>query len=143
MKRVYLLALGVALCATSNLLADGPAYTQIDFPGAASTQAWGITANGGIAGAYVSVDNSTHSFLRTRGEFISIDFPGAAYTYVNGISPRGDVLGSYSNSDNLLHTFVMSVDPFSPGGRFEAIDDPVGATQALAIGIRGDDIVGG
>jgi uncharacterized membrane protein len=190
MNRVYLLALGVALCATSNLLADGPAFTQIDFPGAAGTQAWGITASGDIAGAYVSVDNSTHGFLRTRGEFISIDFPGAAYTYVNGISPRGDivgqyaatlngsgpnhgfmlsrdgvfttvdfpgavsslgigmnsrgdVLGSYSNRDNVLHTFVMNADPFSPGGPFKAIDGPVGATQVVAIGIRGDDIVGG
>jgi uncharacterized membrane protein len=186
----YLLPLGLALGAASNLFGDGLIFTQIDFPGAASTQAWGINANGDIVGAYVSADNSTHGFLRTRGEFISIDFPGATYTYVNGISPRGDivgqyattlngsgpnhgfvlsrdgifttvdfpgavsslglgmnargdVLGSYSNSDNVLHTFVMNADPFSPGGQFKAFDDPVGAIQAVAIAIRGDDIVGG
>src|SRR5262249_49620831 len=56
---------------------------------------------------------------------------------------RGDVLGSYSLADNLLHTFVMNADPFSPGGQFKAIDDPAGASMAVAIGIRGDDIVGG
>ena len=86
-RTLYFLALSFALGATSNILADGPTFTQIDFLGAASTQAWGITANGDIAGGYVSADNSTHGFLRTRGELISIDFPGAAYTYVNGISP--------------------------------------------------------
>jgi uncharacterized membrane protein len=189
--RIQLLALlGFALSGGSSLSADGPGFTQLDFPGAASTQAWGINASGDIVGAYVSADTSTHGFLRTRGEFISIDFPGAVYTYVNGVSPRGDivgqysatlngsgpnhafvltrdgmfktvdfpggisslgigmnsrgdVLGSYSNSDNLLHTYVMNVDPFSPSGQFKGIDDPPNATQAVAIGIRGDDIVGG
>lgn len=188
--KLYTLALSFALGATTSLLAADPVFTQIDFPGAASTQAWGITAGGDIVGGYVLADKSTHGFLRTRGEFLSIDFPGAAYTYVNGISPRGDVigdyaaaldgsgphhgfvlsrdgifssvdfpgalssfgigmnsrgdvLGSYSNADNLLHTFVMNADPFSPGGQFKAIDDPAGATMTVAIGIRGDDIVGG
>jgi uncharacterized membrane protein len=189
-RKLHLLALGFALGATSNLLADGPTFTQIDFPGAASTQTEGITANGDLVGGYVSADNSTHGFLRTRGEFISIDFPGAAYTYVFGISPRGDivgcyaatlngsgpnhgfvlsrdgvftsvdfpgaiwsrgkgmnsrgdVLGVYTLADNLRHTFVMNADPFSPGGQFKAIDDPPGASFSVAIGIRGDDIVGG
>src|SRR2546430_5621782 len=42
-------------------------------------------------------------------------------------------LGSYSKIDNVVHTFVMNADPFSPGGQFKAFDDPVGATQVLAI----------
>ena len=185
-----LLTLSFGLSATSNLFADGPTFTQIDFPGAASTQVWGITANGDMVGGYVNVDSSTHGFLRTRGEFISVDFPGAAYTYVNGISPngdivgqyaatlngsgpnhafvlsregvfttvdfpgavfsvgiginsRGDVVGTYTFADNVRHTFVMNADPFSPGGQFKAIDDPSGATQSVAIGMRSDDIVGG
>jgi hypothetical protein len=138
MNRVYLLALGVALCATSNLLADGPTFTQIDFPGAAGTQAWGITANGDIVGAYVSVDNSTHGFLRTRGEFLSIDFPGAAYTYVNGISPCGDIVGQYAatlNGSGPNHGFMLSRDGVfwnSPSHRFYS---PAGFTPwSLAAG---------
>jgi hypothetical protein len=41
--RLYVLALSFALGATSNILADGPSFTTIDFPGAVGTQAWGIT----------------------------------------------------------------------------------------------------
>src|SRR6202163_1248926 len=135
--RHYLLALGCLLGASSNLLADGPTFTQIDFPGAASTQAWGINANGDIVGAYVSADNSTHGFLRTRGEFISIDFPGAAYTYVFGISPRGDIVGCYAatlNGSGPNHGFVLRRD-----GVFTTVDFP-GAIWSRGKGMnsRGD-----
>jgi uncharacterized membrane protein len=85
-----------------------------------------------------------HGFVLSRdGIFSTVDFPGALSSFGLGMNARGDVLGSYSNSDNLLHTFVMSADPFSSGGQFRAIDDPAGASQVVAIGIRGDDIVGG
>ena len=42
----YLLALTFALGATSNLLADGPTFTTIDFPGAATTLSWAINTRG-------------------------------------------------------------------------------------------------
>src|SRR5690349_5501319 len=109
-RTIWLFAFSLALGAASNLLADdGPSFTAIDFPGAASTQAWGITASGDIVGGYVGADNSTHGFLRTRGAFVSVDFPGAAYTYVNGISPRGDIVGDYAatlNGSGPHHGFV-------------------------------------
>ncbi len=136
-RTLSLLALSFGLGATSNLLADGPTFTQIDFPGAASTQAWKFTANGDIVGGYVNADNSTHGFLRTRGEFISIDFPGAAYTYVNGISPRGDIVGQYAatvNGSGPNHGFVLSRE-----GIFTTVDFP-GAVTSTGVGMnsRGD-----
>ena len=138
---LYLLALSLALSATANLLAaDGPIFTQIDFPGAASTQVWGITPDGDMVGGYVSPDNSTHGFLRTRGEFISIDFPGAAYTYVNGVGPGGDIVGQYAattNGSGPNHGFVLSRD-----GVFSTVDFP-GAFSSLATGINArGDVVG-
>src|SRR5438552_3147683 len=88
----YLFALSFALGATSNLLADGLTFTAIDYPGAASTQAWGINNRGDIVGYYTLADKSTHGFLlASDGNFTSIDFPGAAYTSPNGIGPRGDI----------------------------------------------------
>jgi len=54
--KLYLLALGFLLGATSNLLADGPTFTAIDFPGATSSQAWGVNLSGDIIGFYVSAD---------------------------------------------------------------------------------------
>src|SRR5216684_6628282 len=92
----YLLALSFALGATSNLLADGPTFTAIDFPGATSTQPCGINLSGDIIGFYVSADKATHGFLLSRGQYSSIDFPGAAFSEVNGVSPRGDVIGDYA-----------------------------------------------
>ena len=139
-RTLYLLALSFTLGATSNILADGPTFTQIDFPDAASTQVWGIAANGDIAGGYVSADKSTHGFLRTRGEFVSIDFPGAAYTYVNGISPRGDIVGQYAatlNGSGPNHGFVLSRD-----GVFSTVDFP-GAVSTLGQGMNSrGDVVG-
>src|SRR3989442_16011144 len=82
----YLFALSFALGATSNLLGDGPTFTAIDFPGAASTQAWGVNNRGDIVGTYTLADKSTHGFLlASDGKFTSIDFAGAAYTLANGI----------------------------------------------------------
>jgi uncharacterized membrane protein len=139
-RTLHLLALNFALGAASNILADSPTFTQIDFPGAASTQAWGFTANGDMVGNYVSANNSTHGFLRTRGEFISIDFPGAAYTQVNGMSPRGDIFGQYAatlNGSGPNHGFVLSRD-----GVFTTVDFP-GAASSNANGMNSrGDVVG-
>jgi hypothetical protein len=135
--RLHLLALSLALGATSNLLADGPTFTSIDFPGATSTQAWGINLNGDIVGFYVSADKATHAFLKSRGQFSSIDFPGASFTEANGISPRGDIIGDYAatlTGSGPHHGFVLSRE-----GIFTTIDYP-GSTSSFAWGMnsRGD-----
>jgi hypothetical protein len=62
--KLYVLALSLALSAASSVLADGPTFTAIDFPGAASTQAWGINPSGDIVGIYTTADKSTHGFLK-------------------------------------------------------------------------------
>src|SRR5713101_6578056 len=129
----YLFALGFLLGAASSLLADGGAFTAIDFPGAATTQAWGINLSGDIVGNYVSADKSNHGFLKSRGQYTSIDFPGAAYTEVNGISPRGDVIGDYAatlTGSGPHRGFVLSRD-----GIFTTIDYP-GATSTFTWGMN-------
>src|SRR5712671_6677174 len=138
--KLYLLALSFLLGAASSLLADGPTFTAIDFPGATSTQAWGINPGGDIIGFYVSADKATHGFLKSRGEYSSIDFPGASYTEANGISPRGDVIGDYAatlTGSGPHHGFVLSRD-----GIFTTIDYP-GATSSFAWGMNSHgDILG-
>ena len=124
-SKLYLLALGCLLGVTSNLVADGGAFTAIDFPGAAYTLVNGISPHGDVIGEYAATLTGSgphHGFLLSKdGVFTTIDYPGATYTYALGMNTRGDVLGSYAFEDNLLHTFVLSADPFSPGGRFSAI----------------------
>lgn len=135
-----LIGLGFALGATWNLLADGGAFTSIDFPGAASTQAWGITQSGDIVGFYVATDKSMHGFLLSRGQYSSIDFPGAAFTEINGISPRGDLIGDYAatlTGSGPHHGFVLTRE-----GNFVTIDYP-GATSSYAWGMNSHgDILG-
>jgi hypothetical protein len=136
-SKLYLLALSFALGATSSLLADGPTFTAIDFPGSTSTLVWGINNSGDIAGLYTSADKATHGFLKSRGQFISIDFPGAALTDVFGISPQGDVIGDYAatlTGSGPHHGFVLSRE-----GIFRTIDYP-SATSTVARGMnsRGD-----
>ena len=118
-------------------MADGPTFTSIDFPGATSTQAWGITSSGDIVGFYTSADKATHGFLLSRGLFSSVDFPGSLFTEVNGISPRGDLIGDYAatlTGSGPHHGFVLTRD-----GVFTTIDYP-NSTSSYALGMnsRGD-----
>ena len=105
---IYLpmLALGFALGVTSNLLGADPTFTSIDFPGAASTQAFGINPRGDIVGQYVSA-GLTHGFLLSGDNFTTIDFPGATLTSPNEINPEGDIVGFYVSA-GLTHGFLLS-----------------------------------
>src|SRR5262249_26505651 len=136
----YLLALGVALGACSNLLAGGPTFTAIDFPGSIGTQVWGTNHNGDIVGLYISSDKATHGCLLSRGQFVSIDYPGAAFTELYGIGPRCDILGDYAatvNGSGSHHGFLLSTD-----GVFTTIDFP-GAVSSYALGMNSHgDILG-
>ena len=104
-RQILISALGFLLGAASNLLADGPTFTAIDFPGAATTQAWGINLSGDIVGNYVSADKSNHGFLKSRGQYSSIDFPGAAYTSTG--SPPVTISGIMQLLDGNSRTMVL------------------------------------
>src|SRR5258708_31161538 len=127
MKRhwqLYLLALGSLLSAASNVLGQGPTFSTIDFPGAATTLAWAINTRGDIVGGYLNADKSDHGFLLTGGQYSTIDFPGATATEAFTINSRGDVGGGYIVG-GVTHGFVLS------GGKFSTIDFP-GATSTEA-----------
>jgi probable HAF family extracellular repeat protein len=133
-----LLALSLALGATSHLVGQTPAFQLIDFPGAASTQSWGINSRGDIVGFYTNADKSSHGFLFSGGHYSPIDFPGAAVTLLNGIDDRGNIVGEFGVTLTSAHRgFVLSTQ-----GSFTPIDYP-GATVTSAIGIApSGEIVG-
>src|SRR3954447_13134218 len=66
-------------------------FTQIDVPGAFSTQAFGINDAGQIVGTFSdSTGTGQHGFLDTGGSFTPIDVPGATIgTFANGINDAG------------------------------------------------------
>src|SRR5262249_51173987 len=105
-----------ALPAGEHTVAEEPTFTLIDFPGADSTQAWGINPRGDIVGYYNSA-GVTHGFLLSEGNFTTIDFPGAASTSPFAINPRGDIVGNYVSA-GVTHSFLLS------GGNFTSFDFP-------------------
>jgi probable HAF family extracellular repeat protein len=71
----------MALWAGISLAAQRPStFTSFDFPGATSTTAWGINADGAVVGAYVDSAGKQHGFLLSGGDFTTIDYPGALST---------------------------------------------------------------
>jgi probable HAF family extracellular repeat protein len=141
MKRkptLSLLAISLALGAISNIAGQTPTFKTIDFPGAASTQSWGINSRGDVVGFYTSADKSSHGFLFNEGHYTPIDFPGAAVTLLNGIDARGAIVGEYGTTLTSAHRgFVLST-----GGIFTPIVYP-GSTFTSAIGIAPNGVIVG
>lgn len=80
----------------SGFLYDATTYTYFNYPGATSTQAWGINDSGTIAGYYYDVNNDIHSYLYDGTTFTPIDdFPGITGTQVLDINNDGVIVGGY------------------------------------------------
>ena len=105
-SKLYLLALGILLGATSIVLGQDPTFTKIDFPGAITTDSYGINTRGDIVGNYINADKSDHGFLLSGGQYSTIEFPGATATEAFTINPRGDVGGFYSLA-GVSHGFLL------------------------------------
>src|SRR5688500_14495408 len=86
-------------------------FTTVDYPGSASTQAFGINARGDIVGVYV-LGGVQHGFLFRDGQFTTIDYPQAVATDVRGIGPDGDIVGTYrlAGQTGQIHGFVRTND---------------------------------
>jgi hypothetical protein len=54
-------------------------FTIIDFPGAATTDAWTISNTGEILGDYSDSAGFVHGFILTAAGFRTIDFPSGIY----------------------------------------------------------------
>jgi hypothetical protein len=84
-------------------------FVTIAFPGAASTQAFGVNDSDVVVGSYtVGTGNAavTHGFFWKAGNYSSIDVQGASSTVINGINNEGDLVGfitdAAGNTDGLL-----------------------------------------
>jgi len=89
----------------SSGFAHDHGFTTIDVPGASSTEAFGINAEGNIVGSYLNAAG-LHGFLLSKGAFTTIDVPGASFTQALGINPKGNVVGVYSNATG-THGFLL------------------------------------
>ena len=79
-------------------------FVSIIFPGALSTQAYGINDCGIAVGVWG--DGSTaHGFYGRPGNLHSFDLPGAAATFSQGINNEGRIVGRYAAA-GVSHAFI-------------------------------------
>ena len=157
-----LLVLGcAALMMTSQLVAQNIEYEYQSFevPGAVRTSAYHISAQGDVAGRYLTgtdpCTRSFHSFVWKDGVFEYFDFPGAYSTLADGINARGEVTGRFLDSPGpevwLGDHFPCAVQAGrgfvrTKGGEFQEITLPdtvyVGVNQLTASGMMLVDSIG-
>ncbi|MGH2857353.1 MAG: hypothetical protein ACRDMJ_07690 [Solirubrobacteraceae bacterium] len=92
------------------LRSDGKLF-RLDFPGATTTQAFGVNDGDEVVGDYMDGSGSsatTHGFTWSPGSgFATVDDPnGVGSTTLNGVNDRGTIVGFYTdsagNTDGLL-----------------------------------------
>jgi hypothetical protein len=89
-------------------------FSNVDFPGATRTQAYGVNDTGDIVGDYFDAANVEQGFVSTGGTFTAIDFPGAASTVCAGINAAGDIVGGFSDTTGGFHGFLLQGGVFAP-----------------------------
>src|SRR3984893_9900224 len=120
--------------ASSVALAQG-IYTQIDYPGAGQTQAWGVDGAGDIVGLYVDSSSNEHGFLLSNGSYATINYPNSYYTHPSGINDKGQIVG-YTFPANA--GFIYDV----PSQAFTTFSDPK-AQETEAYCINNEGVIGG
>jgi uncharacterized membrane protein len=113
-------------------------FQTINFPGAASTQAYGLNNCGDVVGFYVDVHGTQHGFAYSKKDgYRTIDIPGAAEVYLFGINDAQTIVGGWRDNSGILRGFVLINNKTTP------VNFP-GAVDTLPLGINAQgDIVGG
>lgn len=118
--------------ADHGFLYSNGVFTQLDFPGAESTQPNAINNAGVIVGVYIINSTGPHGFMYSNGTYTNIDFPGAGTTYALAINNLGVVAGSHDGFAGFLYS----------KGKFQSVSVP----NVIATGLFGindhNDIVG-
>ena len=116
-----------------GFLLDVHGYRNLDFPGAADTEAFGISVTR-IVGGYTDPDTFIHGFVLRKGVYTSIDVPGAVGTRAFGVNVQGDIVGGWSTdpdcSDCFNHAFLLT-----RRGVLQELEFP-GALETVANGIN-------
>ena len=95
-------------------------YTQIDFPGALSTEVLGINSAGNVTGSYQDSLGTWHAFLLSGGSFTTIDAPNTTSTFGFGLNDSGKIVGT--TYDGLGFIYDIATQQFQkvrfPGSTF-------------------------
>ena len=86
-------ALG-ADCHGRGFLLSNNVYTNVNVPGALSTEPSAINPKGDILGNYEDSNSGTHGFLLSNGTLSTFDIPGSSFDFFWGMNARGDMVGA-------------------------------------------------
>lgn len=91
-------------------------FISFDVPGATSTRAMGINAEGVVVGDFVD-SGGTHGYVLRGGSFTKIDYPSASATFAKGINSQGDIVGTEyddsSGSPSVIHGYLLHNGTFT------------------------------
>src|SRR5262249_21781010 len=100
---LFLTCVCCALLFYGQATADQPfTFVSLDYPGAISTELFGINNRGDVVGSYQNPENFFHGFVYQGGQFTSIDGPGAAFTQIKGINDSGDIVGTFITLQDII-----------------------------------------
>jgi hypothetical protein len=153
LARLFLALLVMALIGTDGAgrsyaaSAAGYTFTTLDYPGAASTVAAGISGDI-VFGGYTDKKGANHGFVYSLSgkKYISIDATAAGNaenqgTFINNVSGN-TIIGSYLDSNNLLHGFTCNLQSME----YTVIDNPEAGNQpgdgTTISAIAGDNLFG-
>jgi hypothetical protein len=84
-------------------------FETIAYPGASSTQAFGVNDSDEVVGAYTTGSGNsavTHGFTWRNGKFVTVNIPAGSSTTVNGVNDEGDIVGFYTAASGDTEGFV-------------------------------------
>ena len=130
-----LVALGSASSAAQGHrpIAQIYTYSTIAYPGATTTNAYGINKSGEIVGYWTIPYQSIGGFLDIDGAFQLIQYTSTSSTYAKGINNLGQVVGDFDNSV-CANAQEMCAYVYTDGA-FEILDFP-GSESTTASGIN-------
>src|SRR5262249_17701950 len=130
---LFLTCVCCALLFYGKATADQPfTFVSLDYPGAISTELFGINNRGDVVGSYQNPENFFHGFVYQGGQFTSIDGPGAAFTQIKGINDSGDIVGTFITLQDIIAQ--------TPGGGFQGLLQKNGSGTRCEV--QGTDLLG-
>ncbi len=110
--------------------------TAVSYPGAVSTFAYGVNANGVAVGEWFG--SGTHGFSLYNGTYNSITVPGAYYTVALGVTAQNTIFGNYyTESPTNYYGFVLGAN-----GALTTINYP-GSTYVGMAGLNSQNMATG
>src|SRR5581483_3301028 len=110
---------------------SGGTFTTLDYPGAESTELYGLNDHGQIVGRYYPAPS--YGFEYANGGYTPLIFPSGnfkGYSSASSINNQGDVAGSYQDITGGYHGFTDTE------GAFDTIDFPTATGETFATGIN-------